>query len=105
MNDSTVVKGGITLAVIAAICTVLVAATHRITADRIVANEQVWLERSLQPLLAYDGDSRVADRAARNLERQLREAAALRSGEASDALGGTSQQLAHRRRNPLLSIL
>jgi len=52
VNDSTVAKGGITLAVIAAICTVLVAATHRITADRIVANEQAWLERSLQPALS-----------------------------------------------------
>lgn len=52
MNDSAVVKGGLTLAVIAAICTVLVAATHRLTADRIVANEQAWLERSLQPALS-----------------------------------------------------
>ncbi len=49
---SSVVKGGITLAVIAAICTALVAVTYTATADRIEANEQAWLERSLQPALS-----------------------------------------------------
>ncbi len=45
-------RSGITLAVIAAICTALVALTYRGTAERIVANEQAWLERSLQPALS-----------------------------------------------------
>lgn len=45
-------RSGITLAVIAAICTALVALTYRLTAERIVANEQAWLERSLQPALS-----------------------------------------------------
>lgn len=45
-------RSGITLAVIAAICTALVALTYGLTADRIVANEQAWLERSLQPALS-----------------------------------------------------
>ena len=47
-----------TLAAIAAICTLLVAATYRVTADRIDANEQAWLERSLEPALSgvfFDG--------------------------------------------------
>ncbi|MDH3304638.1 MAG: electron transport complex subunit RsxG [Gammaproteobacteria bacterium] len=47
-----VFRSGITLAVIAAICTALVATTYRYTADRIAANEQAWLERSLQPALS-----------------------------------------------------
>ena len=45
-------RSGVTLAVIAAICTTLVAITYRSTAERIVANEQAWLERSLQPALS-----------------------------------------------------
>lgn len=45
-------RSGITLAVMAAICTALVATTYRYTADRIAANEQAWLERSLQPALS-----------------------------------------------------
>jgi len=45
-------RSGITLAVIAAICTALVALTYSLTAERIVANEQAWLERSLQPALS-----------------------------------------------------
>ncbi len=49
---SSVFKGGITLAIIAALCTGLVAATYMATADRIEANEQAWLERSLQPALS-----------------------------------------------------
>ncbi len=53
-----VVKGGVTLAVIAAICTTLVAATYRLTTERIAANERAWLEMSLAPALGgldYEG--------------------------------------------------
>lgn len=56
---SSVVKGGVTLAIIAALCTALVALTYTATADRIEANEQAWLERSLQPALSglfFDSD-------------------------------------------------
>ena len=45
MNDKTAIKTGITLAVIAAICTALVAATYQLTEERIAANEkalQCW---------------------------------------------------------------
>ena len=52
MTDVNVAKGGITLAVIAAICTALVALTFALTRDRIVANEKAWLERNLQPALS-----------------------------------------------------
>ncbi len=52
MSDINVVKGGLTLAVIAAICTMLVALTFVMTKDRIIANEKAWLERSLQPALS-----------------------------------------------------
>lgn len=45
-------RSGVTLAATAAICTALVAATYQLTAERIVANEQAWLERSLQPALS-----------------------------------------------------
>jgi electron transport complex protein RnfG len=50
--------GGLILAVLAAICTALVAITHSTTAPRIAANEQAYLEARLQPVLgelAYDG--------------------------------------------------
>jgi electron transport complex protein RnfG len=53
-----VLGNGITLAVIAAVCTLLVAATYHVTAERIAANEQAWLERSLEPALSgvfFDG--------------------------------------------------
>lgn len=49
---SGVAKGGVTLAVIAALCTALVALTFLLTEERIEANEQAWLERSLQPALS-----------------------------------------------------
>lgn len=52
-------SSGVTLAVLAAICTALVAVTWRVTADRIAANEKAWLEQSLKPALAnvfYDND-------------------------------------------------
>ena len=52
MSDVNVIKGGVTLAVIAAICTALVALTFALTRDRIVANEKAWLERNLQPALS-----------------------------------------------------
>lgn len=52
-------SSGLTLAVLAAICTALVAVTWRLTADRIAANEKAYLEQSLKPALAnvfYDND-------------------------------------------------
>lgn len=52
MSDSSVVKSGATLAVIAAVCTALVAFTYQLTDERIQANEQAWLEMSLQPALS-----------------------------------------------------
>jgi len=58
MADRTVFKSGATLAIIAAACTALVAATYQLTRERIAANEQVWLEQSLQPVLSgitFDG--------------------------------------------------
>jgi electron transport complex protein RnfG len=50
--SSGVIKSGVTLAAMAAICTMLVAATFQLTAERIAANEQAWLERSLEPALS-----------------------------------------------------
>jgi len=50
--SGSVIKGGVTLAAMAAICTLLVAATYQLTADRIAANERAWLERSLEPALS-----------------------------------------------------
>ena len=58
MSDPPIIKSGLTLALIAAICTALVAATFQVTRDRIAANEKALLEQSLQPALAglfYDG--------------------------------------------------
>lgn len=58
MNDQTVIKTGTTLAVIAAICTALVAATYQLTEERIAANKKALLEQALQPALSglfYDG--------------------------------------------------
>lgn len=58
MTNHPIWKSGVTLAVIAAICTAIVALTWQLTADRIAANEKEWLERSLQPALAglfFDG--------------------------------------------------
>ncbi len=52
MADAPVLKSGLTLAVIAAICTTLVALTYQVTRERITDNEQAWLEQSLQPALA-----------------------------------------------------
>ena len=47
-----VMKGGLTLATIGAVCAALVATTYLLTRDRIAANEQAWLEKSLEPVLA-----------------------------------------------------
>jgi len=52
MSDTPVLKSGITLAIIAAVCTSLVALTYQVTHERIAANEQAWLEQSLQPALS-----------------------------------------------------
>ncbi|MBT8083372.1 MAG: electron transport complex subunit RsxG [Gammaproteobacteria bacterium] len=52
MAEASIVRDGITLAAIAAVCTALVAATYTVTDERIAANQQAWLERSLQPVLA-----------------------------------------------------
>ena len=52
MADPAVMRSGVTLASIAAICTALVAFTYRLTDQRIAANEQAWLEQSLQPALS-----------------------------------------------------
>jgi electron transport complex protein RnfG len=52
MADQPIWKSGVTLAVVAAFCTSLVAFTWQQTEERIEANKQAWLERSLQPALA-----------------------------------------------------
>lgn len=52
MADRPIWKSGVTLAVIAAFCTAIVALTWQLTAERIEANKKEWLERSLQPALA-----------------------------------------------------
>ena len=60
-----VLKTGLTLAAIGAICTALVAATYQVTRDRIAANDKALLEQSLAPALSgvvYDSgltDSRL----------------------------------------------
>jgi len=52
MRELTVIKTGMTLALIAAVCTTLVAATYQSTKNRIAVNEKALLEQSLQPALA-----------------------------------------------------
>ena len=55
----TIVQSGLILAVVAAICTTLVALTFNLTRGRIVANEQAFLQQSLAPVLAgisFDND-------------------------------------------------
>jgi len=52
VSDQSIIKTGLTLAVIAAICTSLVALTFQTTRERIAANEKALLEQSLQPALA-----------------------------------------------------
>lgn len=51
-------KAALILGALAALCTALVAFTHAVTAPRIEANEQAYLEQSLKPVLEgieYDG--------------------------------------------------
>jgi len=58
-GSPTAWSSGAVLAVVAAICTALVAVTHRLTAPRIAENEKAHLEQSLRPALAnvfYDND-------------------------------------------------
>jgi electron transport complex protein RnfG len=50
-RNTSIWPAGIILGVLAAICTTLVALTYKVTAPRILANEQAYLERSLQPVL------------------------------------------------------
>ena len=52
MAEVSMVRSGITLAAIAAVCTSLVAVTFQATYERIAANETAWLEQSLQPALS-----------------------------------------------------
>jgi electron transport complex protein RnfG len=51
MADVPVIKSGVTLTALAALCTALVAFTHEMTDERIADNERAWLEQSLQPVL------------------------------------------------------
>lgn len=58
-NKASIWSSGLILAVLAAICTALVAWTYRLTAERIVENEQAFLEASLAPALGglyYDSE-------------------------------------------------
>ncbi len=72
MSDS-VLRNGVTLAAIAAVCTTLVATTYHLTKDRIAANERAFLERKLAPVLgsiAFEGsisESKRLVRAPHNL--------------------------------------
>ncbi|ANO51691.1 electron transport complex subunit RsxG [Woeseia oceani] len=50
-NKTSVWRSGVILAVLAAVCTLLVSWTHRVTADRIEENRQAFLEASLAPAL------------------------------------------------------
>ncbi|MDJ0749537.1 MAG: electron transport complex subunit RsxG [Woeseiaceae bacterium] len=62
MSDTSMTRSGLTLAAIAAVCTILVALTFQLTDDRIDANRQAWLEQSLQPVLAgVSFDSGISD--------------------------------------------
>ena len=48
---TTIARNTLSLGLIAAVCTTLVAGTWLLTRDRIAANEQAWLEQSLAPAL------------------------------------------------------
>lgn len=50
-QTGTIWSGAITLAILAAICTTLVATTHELTRDRIEQNQQRFLQDSLRPVL------------------------------------------------------
>ena len=47
-----ILVSGMTLTLIAAICTALVTATYQLTAERISANQRAFLEQSLEPALS-----------------------------------------------------
>lgn len=51
MNIGNVSRGGLTLGIVAALCTAIVGLTWRLTAERIEGNRQAWLEQSLLPVL------------------------------------------------------
>ena len=58
-SEKPVWSAGLILAVIAAVCTALVAMTYSLTEVRIAENDRAWLEQSLQPALAgvvYDNN-------------------------------------------------
>jgi len=58
-NGGSILASAVILAVLAAVCTALVALTHRLTEARIEENEQAFLEQSLAPALGglyYDSD-------------------------------------------------
>ena len=62
MSARAVIRTGLTLAVIAAVCTALVAATYRLTSERIAENARLLLERSLAPALgATRHDGKLTD--------------------------------------------
>ncbi|MDJ0698216.1 MAG: RnfABCDGE type electron transport complex subunit G [Woeseiaceae bacterium] len=48
---NSIARSGLTLAAIAAICTLIVVVTWQTTRNQIVANERAWLEQSLVPAL------------------------------------------------------
>lgn len=57
-RKASIWPGSLILALLAAVCTAMVAITHSTTAPRIAANEQAYLEAQLQPVLggvSYDG--------------------------------------------------
>jgi electron transport complex protein RnfG len=62
VSEQSTLKTGLTLSLIAAICTALVTATFQLTKDRIAANEKALLEQALQPALAgVSYDSSVSE--------------------------------------------
>ena len=59
MSEPSVLKNGLTLALIAAVCSGLVAITYTLTRDRIEDNRKAHLEQQLRPALSdlfFDGD-------------------------------------------------
>lgn len=58
-KPASILSSGLILAALAAVCTALVAWTHRVTEERIEANRQAFLEASLAPALGglyYDSE-------------------------------------------------
>ena len=59
MSETSVLKNGVTLAIIAAVCSGLVAVTYSLTHERIEDNRKTHLEQQLRPALSdlfFDGD-------------------------------------------------